>query len=235
MSAKLGNGTVTFGDSTVQSTAATASFPSPGYALFTASGTSSWTCPVGVNRVLVLVIGGGGGGVPTGYGYSLRRGGWGGHAACIFNVTPSTSYSYTIGQGGIGDNGAGPGGTGGTSSFNGVLSATGGAGCTYSTQGNNASIGTCSSNSTNVYMAYQPWGAAGSGGGYYDSYCAPANGVPITSGNNPWTGDLVYIESSGATLGYIVPGSGGSQWNDPTLGYIGTAGCNGIVYIQYIG
>lgn len=245
MSAKLGNGTVTFGDSTVQSTAATASFPSPGYALFTASGTSSWTCPTGVNRVLVLVIGGGGGSMPQrAYGGNVR-GGVGGHAACIFDVTPSSSYSYTVGQGGTASqatSGSVTAGTGGTSSFNSVLSATGGSGVSSISntlyQGGDAGLGTNSSNSTNVNFAYLPWGSStGSNSNYSPAFCAPANGIGVTTGSNPWTGVLVYVDNSGppGSTGYIVPGAGAASYYDSGLNPVGTVGCNGIVYIQYIG
>ena len=246
MSAKLGNGTVTFGDSTVQSTAATASFPSPGYALFTASGTSSWTCPVGVNRVLVLVVGGGGGSLPRRAYGGNPRGGIGGHAACIFDVTPSSSYSYTVGQGGTASQAVNPpdvyanAGTGGTSSFNGVLSATGGSGVSAASstvyQGSDGGLGTNSSNSTNVNFAYLPWGSGGGvNSGYSAAFCAPDNDTPVTSGTNPWTGVLVYVDNTGST-GYIVPGAGASAYGNPELvSPVGTVGCNGIVYIQYIG
>jgi hypothetical protein len=59
--------------------------------------TTSWTCPTGVTSIEVLVVAGGG----AGGGY---HGGGGGAGGVIYNsafpVTPATSYTVTVGQGG---------------------------------------------------------------------------------------------------------------------------------------
>ena len=102
--------------------------------VFTSSG--NWTCPAGVTKVLVSVVGGGGGG--RGYdvspGSSGGYGGRGGHGFGVLTVTPGTVYTVTIGSAGNGTVSAGTpdnGTAGGTSTFS-TISATGGAGGTSS-------------------------------------------------------------------------------------------------------
>lgn len=98
---------------------------------FTTVGTSTWTCPAGVNSVEVLVVAGGGGG-------GRHSGGGGGGGGVIyrpaFPVTPGTAYTVTVGAGGSGPptgtypgTSGGLGGNGGNSVF-GSLTAIGGGG-----------------------------------------------------------------------------------------------------------
>jgi len=114
--------------------------------VFVSSG--NWTCPAGIQKVLVMVIGGGGGGEarinlggfpPTfGNGSTGRAGGYG---AGVLAVTAGTVYTVTIGAGGAGATGdSGQNGAGGGTSTFGTISATGGAG-----GGTGGSAGTCSS------------------------------------------------------------------------------------------
>ena len=116
--------------------------------VFASSG--NWTCPAGVQKVLVSVIGGGGGGegnqesnpgsnVPARGGVS---GGYGGYGVGILTVTPGTTYTVTVGAGGVGGaGGSNANGTaGGTSTFE-TISATGGAGGAFG----GAASGSCSS------------------------------------------------------------------------------------------
>ena len=115
--------------------------------VFVSSG--NWTCPAGVQKVLVVVIGGGGGGKgaktnsPQANGQS---GGAGGYGAGVLTVTPTTTYTVTVGAGGAGSVGGAitpvNGTAGGTSTFE-TISATGGAAGT--TTSGTAAHGTCSS------------------------------------------------------------------------------------------
>ncbi len=94
---------------------------------FTASG--SFTVPANVNRIFVVIVGGGGGGganafQTNGDGTTTQvatggAGGYGGLAMVYQDVTPSASYTVTVGARG------GAGGAGGSSIFNGIT-ATGG-------------------------------------------------------------------------------------------------------------
>ena len=98
--------------------------------VFASSG--NWTCPAGVQKVLVSVIGGGGGGEGNRSSGSTRAGvsgGSGGYGVGILTVTPGTTYTVTVGAGGVGGAGGSQadGTAGGTSTFE-TISATGGAG-----------------------------------------------------------------------------------------------------------
>jgi hypothetical protein len=67
------------------------------------SGTS-YTTPANCNKIFVEAVGGGSSGQGSG-GAAIggqNGGGSGGYAAKYFTVTPSTSYTYAIGAGGIG-------------------------------------------------------------------------------------------------------------------------------------
>jgi hypothetical protein len=111
--------------------------------VFASSG--NWTCPAGVTKVLVSVIGGGGGaatrnivGQFTNIGPSGEVGGYG---AGVLTVTPGTVYTVTVGAGGAAGTGnSGEDGSGGGTSTFSTISATGGAG-----GGTGGSAGTCSS------------------------------------------------------------------------------------------
>lgn len=75
-----------------------------GQTAFTSAGTFSWTCPAGVFFVCVVAVGGGGGAYASVSGGS---GGGGGGLGWINNyaVTPGSSYSVTVGSGGLGSTG----------------------------------------------------------------------------------------------------------------------------------
>ena len=99
---------------------------------FTSVGTTAWTCPSGVDKVDVLVVGGGGGG-------GFDNGGGGGGGGIIYesaySVKQGQSYVVTVGGGGGGATGGNSsGGTGGNSIF-GQLTAFGGGGAGSDTAG----------------------------------------------------------------------------------------------------
>jgi hypothetical protein len=107
--------------------------------VFNTGGT--WTCPTGVNYIMVSVFGGGGGG---GGGrlnspHNSGTGGGGGAAVLshILTVTPASTYTVTVGAGGaggavgVGTGNGSPGGAGGSSSMVGddfTITANGGGG-----------------------------------------------------------------------------------------------------------
>ncbi len=105
---------------------------SPDSIVVLTSGTS-WTCPDGVTKArLRLVGGGGGGGIFGSTGVDGGSGGSGGYVEAIFSVAPSTSYAYAVGSGG-GDSSAG-----GTTTFTAnaiTYTASGGAGGTSASGG----------------------------------------------------------------------------------------------------
>ena len=95
------------------------------------SGTS-YTTPAGCYRIYVQIVGGGGGGGgASGHGTAGGGGGAGGYGDGIFNVTPNTVYSYSIGAGGNGGLNGGNGSGGGSTTFtvgNITIAAFGGSG-----------------------------------------------------------------------------------------------------------
>lgn len=114
----VGGSTITFNDSTTQSTAAGPIYPGTRGQVFTASGT--FTVPASITTIKVQVLGGGGGGNNDPYGVVIA-GGSGGYVIEYLNgLTPGATVAVTVGAGGA------VGGTGGTSSFGDYCSATGG-------------------------------------------------------------------------------------------------------------
>ena len=99
-------------------------------------GTRQLTIPEGWSKIRVAVVGGGGGGryvsSPDYHGYG-GGGGGGGYAEIELDVVAGQTYTYTVGAGSNRDR------DGGTTSFDGILSATGGQTATDNTTG--ASIG----------------------------------------------------------------------------------------------
>lgn len=93
-------------------------------------GTKVFTVPEGVSKLRVAVVGAGGGG-------ALGSGAGGGYEEKIIDVTAGETFTYTVGAGG--DPGvvatATSAGPGSTTSFGGLISATGGAGGNGSTGG----------------------------------------------------------------------------------------------------
>lgn len=110
-------------------------------------GTRSWTVPEGVTKIRAFVVGGGGQGQGSGGGYAEK----------IITVTPGQLISYTVGAPGI--SGAT---TGGTSSFGGSISATGGAtlGGTPGV-GSGGDVNTSGGLGMSVASAYNSGGSAG--------------------------------------------------------------------------
>jgi hypothetical protein len=99
--------------------------------------TTSWTCPANVTSVELLVVAGGGGG-------SNDHGGGGGAGGVIYranySVTPSTTYSLSVGAGGAGggqfrSDSRGLGVNGGNSTFDSLTAIGGGRSGSYSNGG----------------------------------------------------------------------------------------------------
>jgi hypothetical protein len=126
--------------------------------------TTSWTCPTGVTSIEVLVVAGGG----AGGGY---HGGGGGAGGVIYNsafpVTPATSYTVTVGQGGSAATQTSNTGNAGANSVFATLTAIGGGagisqGQTAASRNNGGSGGGASDNGG----AFTPGGAGTPGQGH---------------------------------------------------------------------
>ena len=166
--------------------------PAPTVYTFTATGTSTWTCPAGITSIEVLVVGGGGGG-----GGSHGGGGGGGAGGVVYHlaksVVPGTTYNITVGAGGQGGRyyGASWSGTygqknnshgfqGKNSSFSDIIAQGGG--------GGNESFYTDS--------VYKDGGSGGGAGDYY-------YGVEYPGASR---GGLSTQTDSGGGIGYGFPG-----------------------------
>jgi len=94
---------------------------------YTSPGTHSFTVPLCVDFICVEAWGGGGGGA-SGANYNGGGGGAGGYGRECFSVTPGSTHSLTVGNGG-------KSGNGGASSFGSFVSASAGTGSVNSTTG----------------------------------------------------------------------------------------------------
>jgi hypothetical protein len=183
----------------------------------TGTGTFNWTCPTGVTKVMVSVIGGGGGGVACGGG----NGGTGGTAIGIYTVTPSTVYSVTVGNGGTGNIAGNNNGTsGGSSSFSTLATATGGGGA-------------------NVFVPISGSGGTGSGGNIKNSVSASGTSYYI----NSHLGLLGIANTIYFPINFTSQAAAPTNWSTSSLSAPGAAGdtaygsggISGIVLITYVG
>jgi len=179
--------------------------------IFSAAGSTTWTAPTGVTQVKVLVVGAGGGNnYLNSCCYSI--GGVGGLAYGFVTVVPGTGYTVTVGAGGTGiASGSGTSNPGGSSSFGGLISATGGSGTNIA--GSNVTNGT------------------GSGGTLRNTFSGGLNGgtfiQPMGTTSSTNNTPLVWTASNNAGSGF--PGSASSGSGSLR------AGVNGLVYIEWVG
>jgi len=174
-------------------------FPQTQSQTFTTSDT--FTVPAGVTNVTVEAWGGGGaGGAATG---NPSAGGGGAGGSYVKNtsitVVPNTSYTVTIGAGGLGNN-TGNGGAGGSSWFNttGTILAVGGTGGLGEISNSATALGATAPTTGNVGGTTNYYGGNGgtgsssgvSGGGGGSSAGTGSNGNPgiITTGGSAVTG-----------------------------------------------
>ena len=179
--------------------------------LFTANGT--FTVPAGVTKIKVCVYGGGAGGGGGSGGASLYGGGGGGaggYAEGIYTVVPTSNYTATIGSGGTGGTTGTSGTNGGTSSFDVLISASGGQGGASYLLGGTGGIGTGGYLNTSLGNG----GGGGWGGG----------GLSITmAGNGTGGGGAGALTSSPNASG---GGGGGGGFGGGNGGYFNAVGNN---------
>ena len=237
MSIVVGTSSITFPDSTTQSTAASVSIPGIAVQIFTSSGT--FTIPTGVTSLKVYVVGAGGGSggciKQTSECYSAAGGGGGsgGYALQFLSgLTPGNTLSVTIGSGGTaGPSTSGSGGTGGASS---VASGTQSISTITANGGGGGSLGNNNSSGTG--------GAGGSASGGYFNFSGLKTGIsgaasflnPLTGGvpNNTYSsgGGVPGVAGSTSTYGC---GAAGAANNSTSTNYAGAAGANGIVIFEW--
>jgi hypothetical protein len=176
--------------------------------VYSTAGTSTFTVPAGVTKIMVEVWGGGGGGgnssaTVTG---TVGSGAGGGYGRSIFSVVPGQNYSVVVGAGGVAGSG-----DGGTSSFGSIINATGGiggnsiGGSTFKTPNGGTSNGTFNVTGGQGVFGGSMSGAGTYGGGSYGSFGGRGalNGILASSGNAPGGGGGSGSGGSGATALYI--------------------------------
>jgi hypothetical protein len=223
------------------------------YETFRTPGSSTWTVPAGVTKILIEAWGGGGGG--SGYG----GGGGGGYIAAYFTVAPGSSIAFTVGNKGSGGN------DGSTVATSGQISTATVGTVTITANGGRGS---------EIYDVVPPVGVFGaSGGGYgvtpstFRNYIGQAgeDGEPnkleyhqtatsvfieVTkggkggdAGNAPNSGAkgayVIYNSSALSLIRYVATGTstkstgGGGGGNYTSAFYFGSGGADGKIIIHY--
>lgn len=208
-----------------------------------ASGSNTWTAPVGVTNINILVVGGGGSGNGFLGGGNNFGGGGGGGLVVIANnytVTPSNAYSITIGSGGAINYGSAVGANGSPTIFGSITALGGGAGGdavnqTLGSSGGSAG-GTANDPSIAIKSAYSGvgtaygnnggagvlGGAAGGGGG------AGSAGSSATLNTGGAGGSGLLISRNGS--GEFVTGTGSSTYGagGSGAGSVNNSGSRGV-------
>jgi hypothetical protein len=221
----------------------------------TYNSTTTWVCPPGVTTIKVECWGAGG----AGGGANTKRtggGGGGGGAFAINNtvtVVPGTTYTITVGTGGVGTTGNGAsggpsifgssisafGGVGGSSPSTAATSASGGAGGTGGFGGTTYFVGGNGSNSTYISTSNYTSGSGGGGAGSTSAGAAAVGlvgGVGGTleggAGGNGFDATAGAVNGNpGAAIG--AGGGGGIRDNNSGTQRNGGNGANGQVRITY--
>jgi hypothetical protein len=184
----------------------------PTAVVFTASGT--WTCPTGVTRAKITVVGGGASSNAKA-SYNSLGGPGGGAAVGWRTVIPGTTYTVVVGAGGAsaGASGDQNGNGGGTSSFSGsgiaTLSASGGGSSLAAETYTSGGMGfggdiNVAGGGTDVNINATPYGYSAGGGSLLTqgarhgsqglSYGGGGGGMPANAGSNAGYQGVVIVE-----------------------------------------
>ncbi len=226
---------------------------------FSSSGTFSFSCPSSMTADILVVAGGGGGG-----GKPNKNGGGGGGGGGVayqigYSLSANTSYTVTVGSGGLGGNPTVTATNGGNSVFNNIIAYGGGYGGFYGGAGNSGGSGggsgrdsgsvsggaaTRGTGASNLYgnngaagpgCNYFCGGTGGGGAGGVGSVGSP-NGANTkeTPGNG---GNGVSIAITGTDTYYGGGGGGAQEGNGTTnikqaTGGLGGGGVGGTATIN---
>ncbi|MDK4729354.1 hypothetical protein [Rhizobium phaseoli] len=192
------------------------------FAAFTSAGATTWTCPAGVTRAKVTVIGGGAAGGSSGGATGVGGGGGAGGMAVKWftDLVPGTIYNLTVGAAANASSFTGPSatptGNGGTAGSGNAAVTAGGAGGTAS----GGDINLPGSSGANGFLVAATGGNGGNGGA--GPFGGAGRGAQLAG-----TGQNNGI--AGAAPG---AGGGGGIANSGTSG-TGGAGAAGAVIIEY--
>ena len=211
-----------------------------GFSVYNTAGTSTWTLPTGVSKVMIEVWGGGGGGSGTcnQSGCTAGYAGLGGGSGAYFKglVTVSSNLTVVVGAGGAGgsnsgSNATGKGSSGGTSSVTGTgvsIITTGGTGGSVYTTGVPGVGGSVTS--TTGSIAGCTWSVAG-----YPGYWSVGGGDGGRGGSAPSGGQGGGNGYYGGQAGNSPGGGGSGSEGDSncTTQHAGAAGAVGTVIIWW--
>jgi hypothetical protein len=208
------------------------------FQIFTSGTAATYTKPANVTSILVEVIGGGGGsgGIATTGATSnaASAGGGGGGYSRLFVPSAASTYTYTVGAGGVaGTAGNNAGGAGGTTTFSASsLQATGGAGG----GGMAAVLSTVSQSST------PGDGGIGSNGNFSVKGSAGGAGfVALLTGFSGFGGSSIFggsassiassLGNSGGFAGYQFGGGASGSYASNNAAIAGSAGSVGLIIV----
>jgi hypothetical protein len=208
------------------------------YFTFTETGSTTWTVPLGVTSVDVLIVAGGGAGGShlTKVGTETAGGGGGAGGVLLkenYTVIPGARLSVVVGAGGSAPD-SGPGGNGGDSAFDGMIAIGGGGGGNRdAVPGNGGSgggvgyfsdvggSGTSGQGNSGGSSAASIWGGAGGGGaGSAGAYANSNNGA--NGGAGVYYGDI--FSTSYGHNGWFASGGGGGGADGATAGVASSGG-----------
>jgi hypothetical protein len=202
---------------------------------------TSWTSPAGISSATIFkvtLIGGGGGGGGAKGAYAAGSGGASGAIGIwyVSGLSPSTSYSYSIGfAGSAGANTGGNGGNGGstTMTINGIMATA---------PGGNAGLGSTNASSVNYILGGGGNAATnvtlvGQGNSGGPAICfiagAPLGGI---GGASPLLGGAASAQGAGVAgvngNGYGAGASGAASGS--ATGYAGGAGAQGTILLEWV-
>lgn len=187
---------------------------------YTATGSTTWTAPLGVTSVNYLVVGGGGGGGQAADNAGAGGGGAGMVLTGNITVAPGASYTVTVGDGGAGGNsGSNVGAQGGTVGSNSVfatITALGGGGG-YASRSNTTLVGAAQVGSTTAATGGGggPGGGGGAGGGGSTGAGTDNSGA---TGGTGGAGTVSTITGSSVTYGAGASGGNAGSQNGGVAG-----------------
>lgn len=184
--------------------------------VYAAPGSYTFTVPAGVNKIMVEVWGGGGGGglASTSVSNPALGGGGGGYAKEIFTVSAGTPYTVTVGAGGVSGTSIANAGSGGTSSFGSLITATGGTG------------------GWSVGVTPFQWGIGGTSSALFN--VSGKNSGYSNNGGDSFGGSGGMGATNGlAASSGIAPGGGGAGGHGTTGYTSGSSGGAGRVVVYY--
>lgn len=191
--------------------------------VFTTTGANTWTKPVGINSVRVIVAGAGGGGAGAAASEVAAGGGGGGYAEEFIDVTGTSSETATVGAGGTaGSAGNNAGGVGGTSSLGSLLSATGGVGGPA-----HSGVSPGGGGAGGVGTGGDINGVGGAGGPAHIS----TNATGGVGGGSRFGGGGETVNSSAGVAGGNFGGGGSGASGGAAAARVGGTGANGVVIV----